>query len=489
MFKRIIYSIHRVLGTILSILFLIWFLSGFVMIYHTFPKVSNLDKFAYMSPVQIESCTMNSILNTYTDSTITKLVLKNFAEKPVFELTTPNGVYQEYTDTGMQNTPKLTYHILENYASRWSQGAIIRVDTLRELEQWIPFSRLKKDFPIYKFHFDDNKEHQLYVSSKSGEALQFTDKNSRFWSWLGAIPHWIYFTSLRQNGETWTNLVVSLSGLGCFMCIAGIAIGIWSYVNQYRRKKKLETPYQKFVYKWHHILGFVFGLFVFTFVFSGMMSLANVPQWLVKEHNPSIAKQLHTPQQIRFDNYILDYRKILEAYPQQVKSIEWDAFGNKSLYKTIIENRLVTIDASSSEIELLSLNDNEIITYLSQIHNEPITVSLMEEYDNYYVGLTDHLPLPVYKAEVQDADNSTYYINPKNASVRYFNNNSKARKWMYQGLHSFKFKFLAEHPFLWNIVMWTVMIGGTIVSVTGVWLGFRYIKRKTRILKQKYVKR
>ncbi|HNU37958.1 MAG TPA: PepSY domain-containing protein, partial [Macellibacteroides fermentans] len=41
---RFIYTIHRMLGTLLSILFLMWFLSGLVMMYHTFPKVWDKEK-------------------------------------------------------------------------------------------------------------------------------------------------------------------------------------------------------------------------------------------------------------------------------------------------------------------------------------------------------------------------------------------------------------------------------------------------------------
>ena len=134
----------------------------------------------------------------------------------------------------------------------------------------------------------------------------------------------------------------------------------------------------------------------------------------------------------------------------------------------------------------MQLDEATIKSRISLLHKEPAVISLMDEYDNYYVGLTDHLPLPVYKVQVEDADNSTYYINPKNGNTRYFNNNTKVRRWSYQALHSFKFKFLAERPVLWNIVMWTTMIGGTLVSLTGVCLGFRYIKRKIKRLK-KYI--
>ena len=40
---KIMQFIHRILGTALSILFLVWFLSGLVMIYHTFPRADRAE--------------------------------------------------------------------------------------------------------------------------------------------------------------------------------------------------------------------------------------------------------------------------------------------------------------------------------------------------------------------------------------------------------------------------------------------------------------
>lgn len=423
MLKRIIYSTHRILGTILSILFLIWFLSGFVMIYHRFPKVTNKMKYEHMKP-----------LNTAPED-------------------------------------------IETYAHRWCDAEIVKVDTLRELEQWIPFSRLRNDFPIYKFYFGDKDKHQLYVSSVSGEALQFTNKNNRFWSWLGAIPHWVYFTFLRQNSRLWMDVVILLSGLGCIMCLTGIIIGLRSYIIRYRKKKKWGTVYKKPAYKWHHILGFIFGIFVFTFVFSGMMSLATVPQWIVKVHNPDIQRKLFMPDTIALQNYILDDRQIIEQYKGEIKGIERASFGDVPLYKAIIGNRMYVFDASGDEVKLLKITEQMIECRLSKIHSEQMSITLMHEYDNYYVDRKNRLPLPIYKVDVSDADNSTYYINADNGNIRYFNNNTKVRRWTYQALHSFKLGFLVKRPALWNIIMWTMMIGGTLVSLTGVWLEMKYVRR------------
>ena len=114
-----------------------------------------------------------------------------------------------------------------------------------------------------------------------------------------------------------------------------------------------------------------------------------------------------------------------------------------------------------------------------------MTIVLMHEYDNYYVDKKNRLPLPVYKVNVSDADNSTYYINPENGNIQYFNTNTKVRRYTYQALHSFKLGFLVKHPVPWNIIMWTTMIGGTLVSITGCWLGVKYVRRLMKSRKRK----
>lgn len=472
---------HRVLGTVLSIVFLMWFLSGFVMIYHKFPKVAHQDKYLHMDALSGNILSPDSVLQQLPNNdSILKLSLKSYQHKPLFEVLNPQGSFRiSATDSIIiqdDNTPQ--FADIQNYAQQWVDAEIIRVDTLNKLEQWIPFGYLKKDFPIYKFYFGDKDQHQLYISGVSGEALQFTNNNNRFWAWVGAIPHWIYFTSLRQNSELWSNVVIALSGLGCIMCIAGLIIGIRSYVIQYRRKRKWKSPYKKLTYKWHHILGFVFGIFVFTFSFSGMMSLAHLPEWIVKVHNPSIQKNMMKPRPIDLNSYNLDFSKVLAAYPHQVKSIEWASFGNLPLYKVIVNNQMITIDASTDSVKTLQLDESDVQSRITQYHTEPIHISLLTEYDNYYVGRTDHLPLPIYKVEVDDADNSTYYIDPNTGNTRYFNTNDKVHRWLYQALHSYKTGFLSRHPIIWNILMWGTMIGGTLVSATGVFLSIRYIRRK-----------
>jgi len=486
MLKKIIYTTHRILGTLLSILFLIWFLSGFVMIYHTFPKVQLQDKYRAMSGLDIKDISPDTILSFIPEEEIiTRIQLQQQTGQPVFKVRTDKQTYQISALNPSVEVHPISFEEIRMYAQQWNSAAIGKVDTLYKPEQWIPFSRYREDMPIYKFYFEDNLKHQLYVSPVTGEALQFTNKENRFWSWLGAIPHWVYFTGLRQNAQLWKDVIIWLSGIGCIMCLSGTILGIRSYYRIYKKRKQFKSPYKKNAYKWHHTTGFVFGIFVFTFAFSGMMSLTTVPEWISKVHDSSVNTRLaQRGQTLLPKQYKSNFQQLIQQHPSEIKSIEWSSFGDIAIYKVIINDSLHILNASQTDISPLSLTENDIKSYLSTIHPEEMSLSLINEYDNYYISRKTKLPLPVYKISVNNPDKSTYYINPATGNIQYFNSNTRIRRWTYQGLHSLSIKWLIDRPILWSIVMWITMIGGTIVSFTGVLLSAKYLKRRLRKIKK-----
>ena len=163
-----------------------------------------------------------------------------------------------------------------------------------------------------------------------------------------------------------------------------------------------------------------------------------------------------------------------------IKKLEWASFGDLDYYKAVIGDSMHYIDATSDRVKPLCLSQHDIKKRLQAIHPEPKTIEELHDYDNYYIHKKNKLPLPVYKVSVADRDKSLYYINPYTADISYFNTNTKARKWTYQALHSFSIKWLLDRPVLWNILMWTTMIAGTFISLTGLYLSYKAIRRKLR---------
>lgn len=481
MFKRFLYRLHRILGTFLSILFVLWFLTGFVMIFHNFPRISNVDKFKglqYIDITKLKGC--DSLLATQiSDEDIESWALK--AQTDGSFLVEAQSKNNTYLIDKKNINDRYNYSEIYDYASRLNTSAINRIDTIYKLDRWLPYDRYKADFPVYRFYYQDSLQSQLYVSSRSGEGIQYTNSINRFWAWMGAIPHWLHIANLRHSPDLWKYIIISLSGIGTILCITGLIIGVRSIYKNYKHRKKVGSPYRKTLYKWHHILGLIFGIFVFTFIFSGMMSLQKVPQWLIKTYNSDLQKAaVHNPLSRHPLEYSLNYKIVLMEYAGRIRKLEWASFGNLNYYRAVVEDSIYYINASSDTLRSLSLSESNIRERLSTIHSEPMSIELLCEYDNYYIHRRNKLPLPIYKVTVEDRDNSIYYINPHTADTRYFNANMRAGKWTYQALHSFSIKWLLNRPILWNIIMWTTMIGGTFVSLTALWISFRVIKRKLK---------
>jgi hypothetical protein len=108
---------------------------------------------------------------------------------------------------------------------------------------------------------------------------------------------------------------------------------------------------------------------------------------------------------------------------------------------------------------------------------------VMHRYDAYYLDRRRERPLPVIYAELNDPVRTRYYIDPKTARVvgNYSARNWVSR-WLYHGLHSLDFPWLYNYRPLWDIVVITLMLGGTALCVTSVILAWRVLARKVAAL-------
>lgn len=230
MIKKLLYKFHRILGTLLSILFVLWFLSGFVMIYHNFPKISNSEKYKGLVAIDIHTLHhCDSILSALNSNSNTEYCILKAKSDGNFLIETKDKDNTYLTDQNGTFGERYTYSEIYNYASNLNTSTISRIDTIHSLDRWLPYDKYIVDFPAYKFHYKDSLQSELYVSSLSGEGIQYTNSDNRFWAWIGAIPHWLYIANLRHNTDLWKGIVIWLSGIGSLLCITGLIIGFRSF--------------------------------------------------------------------------------------------------------------------------------------------------------------------------------------------------------------------------------------------------------------------
>jgi hypothetical protein len=106
---------------------------------------------------------------------------------------------------------------------------------------------------------------------------------------------------------------------------------------------------------------------------------------------------------------------------------------------------------------------------------------ILTQYDAYYLDRRRERPLPVLFVQLNDEAHSRYYVDPKTAQVvgSYRSGaESWVNRWLYHGLHSINFPWLYNYRPAWDIVVLTLMLGGTSLCVTSVIIGFQLVRRK-----------
>lgn len=486
--KRALIFIHRWLGVALCVLFLLWFPSGIVMMYWQYPEVTARDRVERapaLDPATIKLTPGEAFAKLNADPPPTGIRLDTFDGRPVYEFRNGRDQIMLFADTGEEPPEDITPELMAREASRWSGRPAVeaRAEEVKEVDQWT-ISAFRNASPLMKYSWPDGQ--QVYVSGRTGDVVQATTTASRTWAYLGAIPHWFYFTPLRKTGLTWSRVVVWSSAIGTVSAILGMVIGVWMYSPSKRYRydgTPTSIPYrgQK---RLHTIFGLIFGLGAATWAFSGMLSMEPFP--LTRDsgaEGPSIP-QLRG--RVRFTDFVdHDPRTVLAQLPaRRVKSLEFTTFAGTPMYLASLdrgETRVIPLQGPPQP----EFNRDRIIEMVRRQGGKfpPVEVSVLEHYDRYYLDRLHRAPLPVIVARYADPEQTRIYIDPKTARVvNGYRSGEWMERWLYHGLHSMNFPWLYNYRPLWDVVVITFMVGGTALCVTSLILAWRVLGRKLRYL-------
>ncbi len=478
-FKQLMFFIHRWTGLLMSLLFVMWFVSGFVMIYHSFPKPQPNNYFHGLGNILgHESLLAPDPLIQESGSTLYTLEVLN--GEPVYRLPgRPGKVYDAKTLSEISPLSKDACAVIVSSVNTAKVG---RVEELNDYDQWIPWEYYQDYFPIQKFWLDDAKGTQLYVSARKGCIVQETTSLSRSMAWLGAIPHWMYFKALRLKAQLWSSVVIWISAIGCLACLSGIIVGL------IRIRKRKISPYRKATLRWHHLTGLFFGLFVFTYILSGLMSLADIPDWLVKQESDVNYHQIwNGPRQLPNESVSQSVEKILTRKElEPIKRIICRDVMGRIFYEVYTkypnQSECYIVDERSLR-PLPPIAPLVIEKRMDKVlPQKQYSIHLLQNYTNYYQPSKGRdLPLPVYCINFKDEYHTKLFVSPKTGEMlKVVNNTTRLGWWLYKGLHTCKFSFLSDYEGWRQLWMILISIGGTIVSITSCVLGIKLIRKKIR---------
>ena len=497
--NRIIQRLHRFTGTVIAIFFIMWFVTGIVLLYHGYPRVTATDRYSHMQSIDsiglpylydipglsdtVAAATV-SLCRTSGENVWTISGISRHVATPMDATPDTGGRY--VLDGDSLIAPKaLAGTDIDSIARVWANGAgIVRIDTLRERQQWVMYERYERSLPILRYFFDDDERSEVFVAQATGEVLQTTTSSQRFWSWIGAIPHKLYIPALRKDVKRWEGVLLAC-GLFCLVAaLSGMYMGIYYLVVAVRRRQGFGSPFKSRIWKYHHIGGLIFGVFLIAWGISGSLAMQRVPKWMVDYEGDYFvsSSKLWGRKPLPLSCYRLDYRQLFDRY-EDVKSISWEHFGDLPAYLVVTGTEEVYVDASS-EGSVTPLNlSREVVEQAVERYfgkDTPYSMSLMDDYDEYYLSRPGGYPLPVWKVDVDNNDGSRLYISPSDGYVKYLNRNRMAKKWLFSATHYLGIKYFVLHETIRHLCLWILSLGCVFVCATGLGIYISKIKVSQR---------
>lgn len=217
---------HRLVGTATAWLVLLWLASGFVMLFVSFPRLSERDRMRGTQELEGEVRIPSAMRRAAARGAFPARArprLGVIAHVPTWRVIDDEGHVRAYADTPVRRFDAA--RAAEEASSL--HGARARsVTRLREPDQWTVPSSLSARLPLYRVALDDAARTEVYLSEDFGERVQVTTRRTRLFAWLGPIPHWIYPTMLRRTRGAWRTTVLSLTALALVATVSGLVNGL-----------------------------------------------------------------------------------------------------------------------------------------------------------------------------------------------------------------------------------------------------------------------
>jgi len=544
--KLLIYS-HRWLGIAITAMFLVWTLSGVVLMYYGHPQITLGERLLRMEPLNVSTVTITPA-EAAAKAGITpfrgpyRMRLSMFDGRPVYRLTRNSiGNWSAvYADTGEVLPPmgreqalKWMKRLSPEYASTMTYDAYLeRPDEFTRIPTLAGFA------PLHRIAMNDPAGAEYYISEKSNEIVQKTERRSRILAISGYVLHNLFF--LRQR-PWWTPMLDIIAWTAMLMVATGITVGVWRVALKPRFRHKgvpSYTPYSGWM-KWHHYAGLIFGLFSTTWILSGMIPITTfpVPGWgdvakrvesngegfimgnptvpshsaMTKEMARAITGGSWNLQLVQLRDELRAIQQIAEQFaPKEVELIQFRAEPYFLAYRPPVSKEEAARWSTNNAINSVNLPQDNPHLFVSIRHPEngvmtsfrreemeqasreampkvPVIASeWLKDYDNYYHQTTTsfelgrHKPayvLPVLRVRYNDANQTWLYFTPALGQMVKFDKLDRANRWAYYGLHAMDWPGLFERRPLWDVVTIALLAGLGAISVTTLLPAYRRLKR------------
>lgn len=497
--KRLLFLVHRWMGIALCLFFGIWFVSGVVMMYVGYPKLTSAERLArlpFLSAAEIRVSPEQAVRAASLSVPPKEIRLSAVGGRAAYVITPDvKGAPAErarlrplaVTAGEGRLLARVDAALARSSAAAYFPGVGANYVALLKEDTWTHSRALDPHRPLHLIAMEDPDRTWLYVSSSTGEVVRDASRTERLWGYAGAWLHFLYFFRDTAVDAYWSDIIIWLSVAGTAMVLAGSIVGVqrWRFDGRYGNGSR--SPYRNLVMRWHHIFGLMFALVAFTWVLSGLMSMN---PWKVFESGaPRLRLQAYAGGPLNAAEFRVKPADIVEALAggggaRELRFVR--VAGGFYVQALNGEGGIALFDAQASEPARVAIDSAELLRAAARLLPAGVgQVTEIRDYDAYYYARAPHTmlgsaerPLPALRIEFDDAHATWVHIDPATGAILgRLDDHQRARRWLFAFLHSWDWLPLLERRPLWDALLIIMSLGGAGVSITGVVIGWRRLVR------------
>ncbi|HEU4993862.1 MAG TPA: PepSY domain-containing protein [Gemmatimonadaceae bacterium] len=503
--KRVDFLVHRWTAIILGLLVFSWFLSGIALMYYPWPAVTESRELAHLEPLDLPSA--DTAIIGFADAASRTLQrtdaihLARFGGRLVYQIRRDDGHGPEPVEfldaaDGRRLTP-ISDGDARVLASAYApaESGPLGVDRLVRGDRYLMSREYARFFPAYRVRFDDAAGTAVYVSRDRGSVFATVTSRTRATTWLGVVPHWLYFQWLYRSSRLWTWLNLLLPAFAAIIAMTGIAFGVTRLFPR-RRQHIWRLSEYRGVSNWHHVAGVLFGVIVLTWTVSGVLEM------LGGDDAPRPGDGARARGSVAWDSVRVTPARAIAAATGFARAPAADVValdlvqldGRPGYDVRLRDRREVWVDAGTGAVRG-DMPEADAVATARRVMYGPLArggpgdsvrvthAERIDRYDTYYYarsGRERHLP--AWRVAFDDPARSVVYLNSvSGAPVGFVDAGVRRWRWWRDAAHSLDFPAINNHRPLWDAIVLPLMLGGVVLSGTGMWLVVRRLKRTVTV--------
>lgn len=490
--KRLTYLVHRWTGVAGCVLMALWFVSGVVMLYVGYPKLTLWERLAPLPTLQaVECCEPLGTLLSGTAPSAAGLVLTSVGGEPSYVLHDEQRRLRVLAAASGEQRERVTPERAVAEARIFAPTATLHHQGNVHEDRWTHSRSLDAHRPLHRIQVEGDTPGLLYISSSTGQLVMDAPLSQQRWNYVGAWLHWLYLFRDHPVDPIWSWLVIVLSAACTVTAVTGVMVGLWRWRFRGRYKSGKRTPYQEVWMRWHHIAGLIFSAFVCTWIFSGLMSMNPFSIFSPSHGRPDAAAYRgasSTPAEV-----LLRPGRIIQALDQAgfaAVELHWRRLGGEEYvlaYDSQVRTRLIRSNTHGALSVMDSWPPSAILPATQRLFARPAASSqMLAGYDAYYyqrhpeaMNGARSLGLPALRLDYEDAGQTRVYIDLRSGEIALsLDRSQRVNRWLFYFLHSWDTQPLLRSGPARELVIIVLSLGGFAVSITGAVIGWRRLRSK-----------